>query len=140
MRQRGRKGVQSLAVAGAAGTVEVMRRPDPPLDLTPEESDVWSAVVGAMPANWFGPATWPLLAQYCRHTVTARRVAQLIDAALARPEIDVRELRDLTGMQTKETASLKAMASAMRISQQASYSDRGAAGEKARVSLVRPWE
>lgn len=138
MRQRGRKSAASLTVAGA---VTVIERPSAPLDLTPEETDVWVATVEAMPGDWFPRETHPLLAQWCRHTVTSRRVAQLIDAASSRDEVDVGELKELLGMQAKETGALKALAASMRLSQQASYSARGAGGEKSRRSTMkRPWE
>ena len=141
MGTRGRKSAASMEVATAAQAVAVVRRPEPPLDLTPEEADVWVEVAEAMPADWFPRETWPLLRQYCRHTVTARRVSQLIDAAASRDEVDVSEMKELLGLQAKETASLKAMAASMRLSQQASYSARGAGGEKSRRATVkRPWE
>lgn len=135
---RGRKSVAELATVTP---VEIVPRPNAPLDLSPEESDEWVAIVDAMPADWFPRETWPLLAQYCRHTVSARRVSQLIDAACSRDEIDVQEIRELLAMQAKETSALKAMAASMRLSQQASYSARGAGGEKSRrVTTKRPWE
>jgi hypothetical protein len=140
MRQRGKKSSVALATQ-SLDAVTVVRRPDAPLDLTPEESEVWRQTVEAMPADWFQAETWPLLAQWCRHTITARRVAQLIDAAASRDEVDVGEMRELLMMQAKETGALKAMAASMRISQQASYSARGSGGEKSRRSTFeRPWE
>ena len=140
MIQRGRKSAQQLATVNL-GAVDVVNRPDAPLDLTPEESDVWGATVDALPADWFPPSTWPLLVQFCRHTVMARRVAQLIDAEMAREEIDARALRALSSIQVRETGALKAMASAMRISQQASYNQNAAdTAKKRRTAMSRPWE
>jgi hypothetical protein len=136
VKQRGRK---SLAAVG--GAVALIERPDAPLDLTPEETDVWHDTVEALPADWFPRETHPLLVQWCRHTVASRRVSQLIDAAYSRDEVDVGELKDLLRMQAQETAALKAMASAMRISQQASYSHRSADTAKSkRVTVTRPWD
>jgi len=138
MKQRGRKSATAVATQK---TVAVVNRPEPPLELSPEEADVWAEIVDAMPADWFPRETWPLLKQYCRHTVTARRVAQLIDQASAREDLDIAEMKQLLDMQKAETSSLKAMAASMRLSQQASYSARGAGGEKSRRSTVkRPWE
>jgi len=123
------------------GAVALVRRPDAPLDLTPEESDVWIETVEAMPADWFPRETWPLLRQWCRHTVTARRLAQLIDQTCASPDLDMAMYPTLLREQRAETAALKAMAAAMRLSQQASYSARGAGGEKSRrLTAKRPWE
>jgi hypothetical protein len=142
MGTRGRTSSAALEIAGAGvQPVEVVRRPDAPLDLTPEEADVWVETVEALPADWFARESWPLLKQWCRHTVTARRVSQMIDAASARDPLDVAEMKELLGMQAKETAALKALAASMRLSQQASYSARGAGGEKSRRSpMKRPWE
>jgi hypothetical protein len=138
MGTRGRKSANELT---AASPVTVIRRPDAPLDLTPEEADVWTATVAALPADWFPRETWPLLTQWCRHTVTARRVAQLIDAEMSRDEIDHAAMGQLLAFQARETAALKAMAAAMRLSQQASYSARGAGGQKSRrAASPRPWE
>lgn len=139
MRQRGRKSSASQEIM--VGAVTLVERPEPPLELTPPEEDEWRSVVNAMPADWFPRETHALLAQYCRHAVAARKIAMLIDAASSRDEVDVGELDKLLQMQGRETASLKAMAASMRLSQQASYSARGAGGEKSRRSMVkRPWE
>jgi hypothetical protein len=138
MKQRGKKSATAVATQEA---VAVVNRPEPPLDLAPEEADVWSEIVDAMPADWFPRETWPLLKQYCRHAIMARRAAQLIDQASARNDLDIAELKELAKMQRDETSALKAMAASMRLSQQASYSARGAGGEKSRRSTVkRPWE
>lgn len=138
MGTRGRKSAAELALLGAVTTVQ---RPSAPLDLTEQETDVWVETVEAMPGDWFPRETWPLLRQWCRHTVTARRVAQLIDAECARDELDMGALDKLHQMQARETAALKALAASMRLSQQASYSARGAGGEKSRrATAKRPWE
>ncbi len=141
MGTRGRKSSAALEIAGiGVQAVTVVNRPHPPLDLTPEEMDVWVETVEAMPADWFPRESWPLLRQWCRHTITARRVAQMIDAASARDHVDVSEMKDLLGMQAKETAALKALGASMRLSQQASYSARGAGGEKGRRKQIEnPW-
>lgn len=141
MGTRGKQSAAELATMGLAGQISVVRRPDAPLDLTPEEADVWTDTVDALPADWFARESWPLLKQWCRHTVTARRVSQMIDAATARDPLDVAEMKELLGMQAKETSALKALAASMRLSQQASYSARGAGGEKSRrTSMKRPWD
>jgi hypothetical protein len=139
MGTRGRKSANELLTQSPV--MAVMRRPEAPLDLTPEEADVWNRTTDAMPADWFMAESHPLLVQFCRHTVTARRVAQLIDAEMSRPDVKIGTLKDLLSMQQKETASLKAMAASLRLSQQASYSARGAGGEKdRRTTVARPWE
>jgi len=136
MKQRGRKSSQELH----SGALMLVRRPDAPLDLTPEETDEWRAIVEAMPADWFPRETWPLLAQYCRHTVSARRFAQLMDAEMAKTDIDLAGLDKLAQMQARETTALKSMASAMRLAQQSSRTDGSAGTAKRSRTVTRLWE
>jgi hypothetical protein len=101
MRQRGRKSAASLTVISASG-IEQVRRPDPPAELTDEQGAEWRAVVGCLPADWLPRETHQLLAQYCRHVVGARRVAQLIEQAEADGELDVDAYAQLLRMQDAE--------------------------------------
>lgn len=137
MAPRGRTSTADLEVKGA---VTIIQRPHPPLDLTPEETDEWAAIVDSLPADWFPRETHGLLRQYCRHIVSARRVAQLIDQEMARPEVDVVMLDKLLGMQARETGAMKAMAASMRVSQQATYTTKAGATAKGGTSRARPWE
>ena len=70
--QRGRKSAASLSIVPVTG----IQRPEPPPELSAEESAVWTATTRAMKPDWFGPETRPILAAYCLHVVTANRVAQ----------------------------------------------------------------
>ncbi|MEM1345178.1 MAG: hypothetical protein AAGI34_11440 [Pseudomonadota bacterium] len=125
----------------AVETVTAIQRPEPPLDLNEPETDVWIETVNALPAEWWSAANLPLLAQYCRHVVGARRIAMLLDQEFAAEDISLGNIKELTALQAKHTAALKALAASMRLSQQASYSARGAAGAKGRqTALPRPWE
>ena len=74
--KRGRKSGASLeTVLSVSGQPA---RPAAPDCLTTDQAEVWQSVVGAMPADWFKAETFPLLSQYCRHTVAARVVDGLI--------------------------------------------------------------
>ena len=137
MRQRGRKGVTQIEASGAP---TVISRPDAPLDLTPDASDEWRAIVDVMPADWFSRETWPLLAQYCRHAVTSRRIGQLIEAEMAAVEIDLQKLNKLTKMQAQETSSLKAMAAAMRLAQQSTWNAKSGDTAKSKRTVKRLWD
>lgn len=138
MGARGRKSATDLALRGAVGVVQ---RPDAPLDLTPEQSEVWNRVVDAMPADWFSPENHPLLSQYCRHVVDARRIAQLIDQECARSDLDVGEYDRLLKMQHQQSSALKALAASMRLAQQAKYNAQSAAtADKRGKTVRRPWE
>lgn len=133
MGMRGRKSVASLAVATP---VETLERPDAPYDLTDEQADEWWAVVNRMPADWFPRETHGMLAQYCRHVVSARRVAQLIAAEEGKKEIEIPVLDQLYKMQEREGRALSSLATRMRITQQTTYDK----SKKKPSSVKKPWE
>jgi len=134
--QRGRKSADSLQVV-TPGNVTSLARPEPPADLTPEQADEWWAVVERMPADWFPRETHGLLSQYCRHVVTARRVAQLIQSAEGADDLDIQQLDQLYKMQEREGRALSSLATRMRISQQALIDKRT---DKPGKTAKKPWE
>lgn len=136
MATRGRKSAASLAVVQADG-VAIVPRPTPPSELTSEQAAEWRAVVGRMPTDWFPRETHSLLAQYCRHVVAARRVAQLIAAAEEGGEaFDVDEYDKLLKMQEREGRALSSLATRMRLTQQTTYDK----SKKKPAQGRRPWE
>jgi len=50
-------------------------RPLPPADLSPREKEIWTACVEARPVGYFTAETFPLLAAYCMHAITAEDIA-----------------------------------------------------------------
>ena len=133
MGTRGRVSAASLEVAKP--TTERVARPDAPYDLTDEQSEEWWAVVNRLPADWFPRETHGVLSQYCRHVVAARRVAQLVAAEEA-GEFDLGRYDQLLKMQEREGRALSSLATRLRITQQATLS------EKARKPAQgkKPWE
>jgi hypothetical protein len=81
----------------------------------------WVAIVNRLPADWFTHETTPLLAQYCRHIVAARKVAALVAQAEADPECDLKDYDRLLKMQEREGRALTSLATKMRLSQQSTY-------------------
>jgi hypothetical protein len=136
LRQRGRPSSASLAVAGPA-QIERVERQRAPHDLTDEEVEVWAAVTATEPADWFSPSTVPLLAQYCRHAVAARRIAELIERATGDPALSVKDYDRLLAMQERESRTIATLATKMRISQQSTTNHRGNKHPKA---ARKPWE
>lgn len=117
MRQRGRKSAAALAIA-ENHLCEAIKRPDAPYDLSDEEAEEWWAVVNRMPADWFPRETHGMLAQYCRHVVRARRVAQLVHEE-EKLQFDLDRYDQLLKMQERESRIMSSLATRMRISQQA---------------------
>lgn len=128
-----------MAAQTIAGAVSRLERPSPPSELTEEQAVEWWAVVNRMPANYFPRETHPLLVQYCRHVVQARRVAQLITATESSPSLDVEVYGKLLKLQEAEGRAISSLATRMRLTQQATVNakvqkplDLGAA--------KKPWE
>lgn len=136
MGQRGRKSSASLMIAPGQ-SVQAVDRPDPPDELTEEQGRVWYAVTDSMPADWFGRETHEMLAQYCRHTVAARRVSQLISQLEKAEEFDVGEYDTLLKMQEREGRALSSLATRMRMTQQTQYDKSKKRGSGA---AKKPWE
>lgn len=136
MGTRGRTSAASLTVAKVS-PVETVERQRPPHDLSDEEVEVWSAVVNSEPAGWFSPGNVPLLSQYCRHTIHARRIAELIERATADPNLPVSAYDRLLKMQDRESRAIASLATKMRISQQATTNHRG---NKKPTAARKPWE
>lgn len=136
MGTRGRKSVAELTVISASG-IESVRRPDPPEELTPEQADEWRAVVNRMPADWFPRETQPLLAQFCRHVVQARRCAQLVASIEAAEEFDIGAYDRALKMAEREGRAMSSLATRLRLTQQATIRH-----EKARKpsQVAKPWE
>lgn len=120
--KRGRYSAAALAVVTPAG---VQEREKPPHDLTDEECEVWHAVVSAEPADQFSASTAPLLAQYCRHVISGKRVAELIERATGDPKLSITDYDKLLHMQERESRTIALLATKMRISQQSTINHRG---------------
>lgn len=137
MAQRGRVPAVALESVNHSG-IQAERRPEPPVDLTPEQAAEWLEVTERTPADWFPRSTWPLLAQYCRHVVAARKVGSLIESHEAGSDLDLDVYDRLLKMQEREGRALSSLATRMRISQQSTYDARKSKAGKNPVN--RPWD
>jgi hypothetical protein len=139
-----------LAVVTANGLAAI-RRADPPEDLTEEQAHEWRCVVNRLPAEWFPRETHGMLAQYCRHVIAARRVAQMIDTLESEVSKEIAEgmpaaevllkcakaMDRLLKMQEREGRAISSLATRMRISQQSTL-DREK--RKPLKPAKKPWE
>ena len=127
MRQRGRK--TALAVAQDTG-ITSQERPEPPVELTPEQRIEWITVVNSVSADWFPPETHGLLTQYCRHVVASRHIAELVSQAESGDEFSVLEYDKLLKMQERESRIIASLLTKMRLSQQSTYHPEKTKGGK----------
>lgn len=134
MRSRRKRGPPALPDLMVPRQSQVFDRQLPPPGLTDEETEVWAAVASSQEPDWFNPGNAPLLSQYCRHVIAAKRVAELIEQHSG----DIAAYLELLKSQRAESAAIKAMAASMRISQQSTRTHRGNART---ISQIRvPWE
>jgi hypothetical protein len=138
MRKRGRRSAASILSGPQASVLDRVARPRAPHDLNDEEVEVWASVVEALPADYLGNETLPLLSQYCRHVIQARRIAELIERATADPELRIRDYHRLLRIQAGETAAMTSVATKLRISPQSTRTHRG--NVRSGLTGSRPWE
>lgn len=138
MGQRGKKSSASLSVVKAAD-ITAVKRPNPTPGLTDEQATEWTCVVDRMPADWFPRETHGMLEHYCRHVVSARRVAEMIESLLAGDTESgdwVSDYDRLLKMQEREGRAMSSLATRMRISQQGQYNHK----KKPGTSIKKPWD
>ena len=138
MKKRGRKSAAELTTITPAG-VSTIRRSAPPADLSDEQAEEWRAVVNRLQADWFPRETHAVLAQFCRHVVTARRIAQsmTIMEQSTDDSFDMVEYSHLIKLQIGESRILASLATKLRLTQQATIR-----AEQARKPSQeeRPWD
>lgn len=132
MQQRGRKSAAQLSVAQL---VEIVPRPTAPDHLTDAQAEVWDRVVGRMPGDHFTDENLDLLAQYCRHVVEARRIADMVAGMAGDPDTSLEDYDRLLKMQEREGRAMSSLATRMRLTQQTRQDRR----TQAKTSK-RPWE
>lgn len=135
MGARGRKSAASLAVVG----VQEIERPDPSPQLTTEQGQEWIAIINRMPADWFPRETHGMLEQYCRHIVSSRRVADLVEDLLAGKVLTSNWVEDydrILKMQEREGRAMSSLATRLRITQQTLMSKGKTRGG---TSVKKPW-
>jgi hypothetical protein len=97
-----------------------LQRPEPPEELTAEETIEWREVVGRLPPDWFGRESFALLVQHCRSVVKARLIARLIDGlrrASPEADLDLTTLDKLMMMADRESRAISSLSTRMRLSQ-----------------------
>jgi hypothetical protein len=108
-----------------------------PKGLSPAECEHWTAIMGALPANWFGREALPLLRLLVKYLVLADAA---LDAVASAGGDDLQCSR-------KQIAADRATAMVLRLSYQLrltqkSRSERSKKKDEthSRASAVRPWE
>lgn len=140
MDQRGRKSLEGQI----SNVVHLPGQwPDPPEYLTDVQKESWREIVRTKPCSWFGPDTYPLLAEYVRVIETANKLAKMLDAfedEWLNDPAGLKRYQTLADLQNKNGQSLVRLATKMRLAQQSQYTEKTAATAAKSVSGARPWE
>ena len=110
MGSRGRASGSELSLV--IGGVETGQRPAAPSDLSSEEAVEWTAITGKLPGHYFQHAL-ALLAQFCKHVVRARRLAQWIARIEDSDGFDAKEYLEVLSAEAEQSrviASLREIA------------------------------
>lgn len=140
MGTRGPKSADELTTLQGLAVIE---RPEPPYTLwRDQEQEVWRRVVSDVPADWFTGRHLDLLAEYCSHVVSARRLAQVIHQMEHGPDpLDLPTWAAMMRAHAQQTTRVQSLATAMRLTHQASYGARRAATAlEGEAKGRRPWE
>lgn len=141
MGQRGRQSGASLSVI--AGTID--GRPQPPEDLTVDQRDVWVRTAGSESADFFrSAASQQLLKEYCRHVISAGKLARMINSLEGQEVMTSDDLSDYDGLlklRDRETKALADKATKLRLTNQSRYTPQAAGTAAKRATTERkPWQ
>ena len=114
-------------------------QPEPVEELSADERAEWAKYTARMPADWFPPETWPMLAQLCRHICQARWVGQCLQevrAGLLDPTDDdtLERVSRLQAMHDREGRAMTALMVRLRLTSQQRIPDADVA-DRAREKL-----
>lgn len=140
MAERGRKSGAALSVV--AGSID--GRPSPPASLSKEQSEVWERTVANEAADVFKTsALQQLLQEYCRHVVSARRLAGLIETVEGQKDLtdeDLKAYDKLLKMRDRETKAIADKATKLRLTNQSRYTPQSAATAAKKATDRKPWQ
>lgn len=141
MAKRGRRSAADLSVVEG----KIDKRPDPPEELNEAQAHIWRAVVASEAADFFGTAALrAMLADYCRHRESADKVTAVMDqfeAEWLKSAEGAKRYSGLIRMRDIETRAAAALATKMRLTNQARYTPQAAAtAARAAPKGSRPWE
>lgn len=141
MAERGRKSAASLSVV--VGSID--GRPQAPADLNADQREIWERTVANEAADVFKTAALQqLLKEYCRHVVSAKKLAGMIEATEKLSQMSADDLGDydkLLKMRDRETKAIADKATKLRLTNQARYTPQAAAtAAKKAGNEVKPWQ
>lgn len=135
-----RKSEAALSVI--VGTID--GRPRPPSDLTDAQREVWERTVANEAATFFNTAALQqMLKEYCRHVVSAGKLAKMIEVVEESKAFDDESIKaydKLLVMRDRETKAIGDKATKLRLTNQARYTPQAASTAAKKTAERKPWE
>jgi hypothetical protein len=128
---------ESLSIA----SVSIPTRPEPPVDLTDFEKEIWRSVTNTKPPEWFQPDTFPLLRAYCRAASVYEQISEKVVFLDIKFCDDDKLIRGWIDSQEKQARLIATLATKMRLTQQSRYTPMASqTANKKAVPGKKPWE
>ena len=143
MGQRGRKSSAAAEVSVVSGNFG--KRPEPPVELSEAEAQIWRETVSSEAADFFGTAALRgMLSDYCRHRASADKVSEIINVFQAewlKSTEGAKRYHGLLKMRDLETRAAADKATKLRLTNQSRYTPQAAAtASKSAGRGIKPWE
>lgn len=127
-------------VAGSFG-----KRPEPPQELSDDESAIWRATVSSEAADFFGTAALRgMLSDYCRHRASADKVSEVINVFQSewlKNADGAKRYHGLLRMRDLETRAAADKATKLRLTNQSRYTPQAASTASRNTAKgSRPWD
>jgi hypothetical protein len=112
----------------------------PPEDITPEQAQVWRAIVDRLPSAWFADST-PLLRELVRHITYARKCAEELEAIRDKKGPKNRQLfAQLLRAHALQSRAIGDLSTRLRLTVQSADRDKAATMRRREVEGPKPWE
>lgn len=135
-----RKSAAALSVV--VGSID--GRPRPPSDLNAAQREIWERTVANEAASFFSTAALQqMLKEYCRHVVSAAKLAKMIEVVEQSTSFDEEAIKaydKLLLMRDRETKAIGDKATKLRLTNQARYTPQAAATASKKTAERKPWE
>jgi hypothetical protein len=134
---RGRESAASRDVVIRDDDADIIDRPAPVPGLTPEQRDEWITICNAVPATYFPPATWYVVASLCRHVVVERHIAQMIAHVerSTKAKFDLDKYERLIRNLRSESEMVSKLLRTLRLTHLSAYADR----TEVPAATPKPW-
>lgn len=138
MGARGKASDAELSVV----VVDPTERRPPPATLDTEEATIWKSIMDSLPADWFRPSDWPILAAYCQTAAQYEKATkELRGASLTLVADNGREYRNpLLSIQHTAALRLAALAVKLRLCPSSRMRQDATAARGKQQPASKPWQ